>query len=1178
MPHLILRLLGPPQVLWGERPLPIRRRKARALLYYLAVEGARRPITRFELIDLLWGDAWTDARRRLNETLSRLRQGALPDPTLLKVQRAAHTVNLDRERVWVDLVAFQDQARPLVEKLNTWTGDGAEAAKVAAQWEQALSLWYGEVPFQGVSGGPGGVEFEHWMRERSTEVLGLRQQGLRFLAHYAWGQEDYGGAARWAMQAFRADPEDEAMLLLALKGWLAAGQPGRARAFWRETQRWLAERRLTVSPEMQEVVQRLLRQGGLEAKEARAVPWRVRPSLQAPLIGREQVLDRLHRAVRHRHSLALAGEPGQGKTTLLARVAQHWEPQREVLILTCRKGDQNLPLQPWAEALVHQIPRAWWARWPAPEQIAPLLTLSPELQALFPRVALPSFLSPEHMESLMNRALAAVLQALSRSRPLLLIVDDLHWADRATWGTLLYLLARPPFRPRRRASMLLTLRLEKLSPAQQEALHTLTSEYGVALEVLRPLDQAALAALAEHILERPPKPDEVEHLAQASGGNPFFALEVLRCWKERACGEARGVKRRPQIPSTVQELVRQRLDGLSPVALEALEAGALLGHDFPCAVLQHAFGWEDLTLAQAFQELEKHHLVVPGEEGQACYRFVHEVVREAVVQFLPPGRAKMLHRVLAPALEAVWGERAAGRAAVLAQHYQRGGEVVKAFHWWLQAGNQAIRLGARQEAYQAFGQAEALLQAHEDLFSDEEVWQLYSDWGDLAREVEDADLVERLSQALIAVGKRRRRAWLQGVGMDGLAEAALIRNDYARGMAYAQEAVALLRLTDHPFDLIEALTHYSVFHYMQGYPDEAIPLLQEAVALGEPRLHEPRVAWATADALYELGVCLTFTGQVHQAEEQVQRAVRLYERVRRPYGHAGALNLMALVHFFMGGYRQAIAEANQALEELRELFKWRQMGYAHLYRSMSSLALGKVVQAWQAAQEALRIGQEHGHPEVVASALRLLGDIFAYLDSWEQALAFYTQAYEVAGDSFATWDVTWRVALARAALGQPESAAFFLGKMAREAASRQVRLVLIPVRLALGFIALTQGALDSALEQIQSALRSAREHGLREWEGWGYVLRGRVAQYRGKVAEARKWYRRTLAQYRQVPNFWFAFWALEGLRRTQEEGSSEAVLRYHLITQLQAQLDGHQGVYPFESPARALLARLAGEG
>ncbi len=1168
MPLLRVHLLGPAQVFWEAQPLRIVRRKVRALLYFLALEGQNRPIARSELIDALWGDDSVDGAKSLREALSRLRR-ILPDPSVVYfVDREA--VHIDAARVWVDAWDFLNTARKLEDQAHRLPEDVPLPAEIALEWQRILDLWQGDEPFQGVDPGPGGEVYDRWMAYWVRMLLRLRYQGYRRLAEFAWDIGDYAQAGRWAVELVKRLPSEGEMVLFALRAFRQAGLLSEARQAWEAIRPYLVREGLP--PEVVEEAQRLLDEPTIHSTVRLPKVFRVRPSLRLPFVGRQEVLQKVLQAVRQGRVVILTGEAGQGKTTLLNLLAHHEAERRFVLALTCTHGEQRLPLHPWIEALSEQIPPEMWRSFRHPETLAPLLPLIPALRQYFPHLTPPEFVALEAREGAIHLALQAVLREISTHRPLLLLVDDVQWADRATLQALRFVLTRRPFRYPQ-AGAVLTFRSEEISSDLQDMLQRLRADVSAVQEPLRPLDEEALRRLGEEALQRPLRSEELSHLARFSGGNPFFALEMLRHWQQLA-EQGRDPLAEGSLPDSVTALVEQRLATLPPTARLVLETAALTGYTFSARVLEKALDLTPERLSTELERLVQAHLLVPLED-EGLFRFGHEVVREAVVERLSPTRAWALHRTLAEALEAVWGPRAEVRAAVLAQHYQAAGDAVQAFHWWLRAARHAIRLGDRQAAYQAFAAAERLFQRHEDLFQAEEVWTLYSEWGDLAREVEDTLTVERVGRALIRAGRQLQNLWLQGVGYDSLSEAAVIRSHFHEGAQYAAQAVALLRARGKPFDLMEALVHRGVHEYMQGYLDQAIQTLREALALGEGREDDPLIARALGDALYELGMCLTLAGDVHEAKESAQRAIALYERVERPYGQAGAMALLSFVRYYLGEYRAGEQEALQAAGWLRGLQKWRLLGSAYLYRGMNLLDLGHLGPAWAAAEEAQRIGQTYHHPEIEATALRLKGDMYVALGAFEQAAPLYTLAQEKAQDTFVRFNLLHRLGLMYAWQGDPGGAAMMLGQALAVGLERKGYLLVVPIRVALALLGMYHQNWEMAEEQAQQAYEEARAKSIPIYLAWMHTLLGYLRLLQGKPEEAAALFRESVTGYERIPLFWGTLYALYGLRVLGQWGESEARLLSQLRVEFLRYLTPEsRGELPYLKTAYAFLDRL----
>jgi predicted ATPase len=285
--------------------------------------------------------------------------------------------------------------------------------------------------------------------------------------------------------------------------------------------------------------------------------------------------------------------------------------------------------------------------------------------------------------------MSAWVLAGARSQPLVLAIEDLHWADPTSLDLLRALADRGAQAP---LLLLATARPEFRPPWSLRSHHSLIS--------LSPLDRAGVARMvgeisASHALSK----EVVEGVNQRTGGVPLFVEEVTRLLLER--GEQGGVQ---AIPPTLQQSLAARLDRLGP-AREIAQVGAVLGRDFAYALLRDITDFDEAALQASLDRLADTDLLfVEGAPPQASYRFKHALIQDAAYDSLLKSRRQALHRRAAELLRDN-PERVAAEPEVIAHHFTQGGLDDLAIEWWGKAGDQALRRSAFQEAIAHLGKA-----------------------------------------------------------------------------------------------------------------------------------------------------------------------------------------------------------------------------------------------------------------------------------------------------------------------------------------------------------------------------------------------------------------------------------------------------------------------------------------
>jgi class 3 adenylate cyclase len=428
-----------------------------------------------------------------------------------------------------------------------------------------------------------------------------------------------------------------------------------------------------------------------------------------PFVGREEELDLLTRGWERARAgdgqfVLIVGEPGLGKSRLIqefhARLAETrhtWSEWNASQLL------QNTPLHPlseWARQRFGGADARAGRRFAELEialrqakldadETAPLL--APLLEIPLPpgRAAQ---LAPEETR---RRQLASIVSwtlASARAQTLVLVFEDLHWADPTTIEVFRALAERVAEAP---LLLVATTRPEFRPPRSLRSHHSVIS--------LRPLDRADVALMVGGLTARRALgTDMIEGVSKRTGGVPLFVEEVTRLLLER--GDEGGLQ---AIPPTLQQLLTARLDRLGD-AREVAQIGAVLGRDFSFALLAAIAAIADPALQFALDRLvDADLLFIEGAGAQATYRFKHALIQHAAYESLLKSRRRALHRRAAEILREE-PERAAGEPEVIARHFTEAGLDDLAIEWWGKAGDQALRRSAFQEAIAHLGKAIAM--------------------------------------------------------------------------------------------------------------------------------------------------------------------------------------------------------------------------------------------------------------------------------------------------------------------------------------------------------------------------------------------------------------------------------------------------------------------------------------
>ena len=666
-----------------------------------------------------------------------------------------------------------------------------------------------------------------------------------------------------------------------------------------------------------------------------------------------------------RRAVLLTGDAGIGKTTLASELARTAHGDGAIVLYGRCEEDLGIPYQPFAEALRHYVAHA-----PKPllqdhfsrygEALGRLgSSLTPDLPTTSERPA-----DPDTERYLLYEAVVALLSSAAAEAPLVLVLDDLHWADHATMLLLRHVVASPDV-----TDVLVVAAFRDPGPDRSHPLSQFRAAMRRQVDVevlhLQGLDDVEMAAWMEAVAGSSLGRQEVKlahTLRRETAGNPFFAAEILRHLAE--VGVATGDLESVGLPESVRDVVGQRASRLGPETEDLLRVAAVVGREFDLELLAGVTGRTEADLAEQLAPATAAALLLEIGDGVARYSFAHALVRLTFYEDLGAARRQLVHRRTAEALEALYGHDPGPRIAELAWHWVAASapaDLGKAIEYCRLAGDAALAALAGAEAERWYGDALRLLE----------------------REPSPAE--ETRLQLLVSLGEAQRQA-----------------GDPAHRETLLDAAHLAVRLGDRAALVRAALTNYRGWHSIPGKVDvERVEALEAALTEVGPAETPER-----ARLLKQLSVELSYSGDytrcrslddeavriarrlgdpatllqvlirgqagcwgpdtLAQRLDASREAVRLAEEVGDPAAGCWAYTDLAAAAFGVANVDEADAAARRR-DELAEqsgqpVHRWR----TRVMQSARALLAGDLAAAEVLASEALQIGKESGQPDAMA--------------------------------------------------------------------------------------------------------------------------------------------------------------------------------------------------------------------
>lgn len=1037
--------------------------KARALCTYLALE-APRPHRRETLAALLWPDILHEsALTNLRQTLYRLRlalEQGQPGVAgeLLSVDR--QTVEPHLQHWWVDALGFTGLLDECERHTHT---ELANCDDCLDRMAQAVSLYHGEL-LEGLSL-PDAPAFEEWQLFQRGRLHHQVVQARMRLAAACEGRGDYTSALQHAGFLLALEPYHEATHRQMMRLLAHNGQTSQALAHYDSCRRLLRDE-LGAAPEAQTTeLYHQIKAGALGTAITASTPVLLHSRQTAmplpPFVARGPELARLNAAaaqvIAGRGQIRfVAGEAGSGKTAISRAFAQQVRadhPQFVIVRSLCSAqtgiGDPYLPFRELLNQLAGTAVTAgeeWLAQGDANDRMLPLLAT-----ALVERGAdlLESFVSSAALlaraegeaskqaakndawllrlrarvaqsqqaegaaiaQSHIFAQYTAVLQQVAIHQPLLLILDDLQWADASSLGLLFHLMRSIE---QSRILVLGAYRPEEMAQGTNDTAHPLTLLVSEAKrsfgDVVVDLDNAGERtgpSFVDALLDSEPNcigGGFRQALYAHTKGHPLFTVELLRDLEARGTlqRDAEGRWAEPAaldwgaLPARVEGVIEARIGRLPPALRELLQAASVEGEEFTAEVIAQVemqSAREVIRLLSA--ELDRRHRLVSAQGvasggGQTLtrYRFRHSLFQNYVYTSLDVAERGYLHAATADALEALYAGERELVAVQLARHYEATGRQEEAVDALLLAGERAAALSAETEAIVHFKRA----------------LQLTGTWPDSSkRKQRELALQIALGNALTRVrgysseetgaafGRARVLCRQLGetdhlftilVGLEGYHGA---RGEFDRALALAEELIDLAEQRQDPLIAVEG--HYAMADtlFYQGAFARTLAHMEQAIAAYDPQQHALYVRLGSEDpgvmSMMVAACTLWNLGYPEQARRRVTAGLALAEELGHPYTLMLAQFWTAVTLMGMRDYTTVRSHAAAA----------RQL--CHKYDFHYFLGLATFIEGWALAMQ----GAEAAAIPQMEQSLAQMGDIGANRPR-HSYLAFLAEAYGRIGD------------------------------------------------------------------------------------------------------------------------------------------------------------------------------------
>jgi len=753
-------------------------------------------------------------------------------------------------------------------------------------------------------------------------------------------------------------------------------------------------------------------------------------------IGRKAELQRLEEFLKKAASgqlqvVFIAGEAGAGKSTLVEKFIHDEEELDPALVASIGEcnahtgsGDPYLPLRqvltslttdPDAKKSADEIASA--KRTAGLKEFARisgemLLKFGPDLIGIFvpgagfvTRIATEAALSGDLAHKLSERVgknkesesvkvnpaldqekifeqYASVLKALSKDRTLILVLDDLQWADSGSLN-LLFHLARALTASR--ILLIGTYRPDDVALGRngerhpfESTLNELKRYYGDIVLDLSRADSDERRTFTNDLIDSEPNHLDAafhEQLFTHTDGHPLFTVELLRNLQERGdivkdkdgCWIQGATLEWDTLPPRVEGVIGERINRLPEGLRETLNVSSVMGYEFIAQVIARVQQVQELELVKNLsRELEKHYLLVSeqgetkiGKQFLSIYRFSHALTQQYLYDELGAGERRMLHGEIAETLETLSGEHSDQFALQLARHYEEAGDAEKAIRYWTLAGDSADQVYAHNEAIAAYTRALEL--GKEATLDTEGLHHIYAGRGrgmELLGQFEQA--LKNYDEMLSTARERQdRRMELDAI----MASSTLYSTPTAvmnpeKGQALSGQALTLAKELGDQSVECKVLWNLLLANLHGGNADQAIDYGEKSLSLARSLNLREQLAFTLTD----LGRTYSIVCRFEEAETRLREAASLWRELGNMLMLNDNLNALLLNLDWSGKYEQALEVAQQSLEISHTTKNIWAQGWPHQLQGQIWFEYGEMDKALEELEASVRLAVEANTP------------------------------------------------------------------------------------------------------------------------------------------------------------------------------------------------------------------------
>lgn len=1116
--RLMIQLLGQPRIFWGDQPLTIQRKLTRTFMYYLACQKSM--IGRRDLVVLFWPDS-PNSRQHLRDLLSKLR-AELPDPDIILTDR--DWIGLDYDKVTSDVLIFEDLYEQLsLPFLNIENRPLPEA--IYQKMLNAINMW--EAP-EFLFGTPllDSEDLNEWVTDKNRKLRFKRLSLMMRIAQHLIAKGDLESSLIWLERVNDNDDNydfpqviyNRLDVLYHLGRLSQAYEYGLSFADQIKTD-WFADYHLAYETLMKRIENERTQAAILTQPPARSTRGK-----NIPFVGRDDLITQIQMAYHRGDIVVISGETGFGKSRLLHEFINSLATPTLIYSMEAVYSERNIAFHPIIEYLRQTLNMGDWEKiekfW-----ISQLSLLMPELQSLLEKKA-EYFSLFENQQLSLYEAFRQVLLTISGKQKILLSVENSQWLDQETISLFSYLTHRRFFNEK--AHLVLLLGKDELSVPVLDYLKDPAWVSQIAWIRMPPLELEAISNIALYLLRKPLSEQHTQQLMDATGGNPLFVIETLQMIIEKPEFLSEVVWDQIPLSGVIQIVIRERLNHLTKNARQVLDCSALVGTEFIFDYVEVMADIKDTVLVSAIDELiDKGIINIISQIHQPLrYKYNQTFIRDVVLQGLSQTQRRILHKRLAEhLLTRTVEQKNADELADIGYHLGQAGKVDQAFQFWIEAADLYKNTDINQKANFAYEQAYLVSQNLNFKITDEQLYDLWVGWGELATKMSDVKSAAEYYHHAVEEGLFRNSSLLIGSGLSGEGFLFTLRGLPDQAMQYLDRAAFHLKdgymreyirtsirkmLTNlHTFNLQASITEY------------------ESIAGLESQLKTEKDYQIFASLQSSIAMTYMLAGKFNEAETEANKSIQTALKYNNLSIRIENEFTLGLGYYYQGKYKKSLERFGLALRIAESNFYWRFVLETVSANSRVFLAIGKTYQCFENIQNGYTLAKVYQYTGMHSILINAEGRFYTAFGKFENAIRLFEESIKFSNNQRNYQLNQMWIGLCKSLMGDHDSGVNLLQQVAREVEKQQLLQLSVECRARLGLALYLKGEVKEALTLLEKVTSQSQEYGF-AGAGTAYAyVRAKEALLKHESEVAREMAEKIMQTAKQEESPWLEWHALE---------------------------------------------------